>query len=219
MGRFPVDGEATYAGRLRATKTHESDNASVAIAGTKGRTGVDISAADGAAVIAVQDGRVVAIGTSKRLGNFVQVRDAYGNTYTYGHLGSLSAMHVVPRTDTAATEQARERRHARPSPIPRRPRPRPPASAATARRTRRARPTRAATAAHAPKPVKERLFANPQRPQRLHAGGERQLTRRARADRRSQPVADGALGQYLAAPVRACAATRSRCCRCARARA
>ena len=33
------------------------------------------------------------IGQSKRLGRFVQLRDAYGNTYTYGHLAAVSAFH------------------------------------------------------------------------------------------------------------------------------
>jgi len=199
MGRFPVVGDATYPGAYAASNTAKSGNASVAIAGTKGRTGIDISAADGAAVIAVQDGRVVAIGDSRRLGHFIQVRDAYGNTYTYGHLGSLSAMHVVPRTDRAASEKAARTAARTPESDPK------PTAAATAGKrgtgpaNTAAAPDTTATTATRPKAVKERLFANPQRAEAYSAGGQRQLSSAPPAAS-SQPVADGALGQYLARP-------------------
>jgi len=43
-----------------------------------------------APVVAVTDGEIVRIGRSPRLGRFVRLRDAYGNTYTYGGLGRLA---------------------------------------------------------------------------------------------------------------------------------
>ncbi len=199
MGRFPVVGDATYAGAYAASKKATGDNASVSVAGTSGRTGVDISAADGAAVIAVQDGRVVAMGRSKRLGRFIQVRDAYGNTYTYGHLAGLSAMHVVPRPDRNAAAKAASTATRAPESDPA------PTSAATAGKrgsgpaNTASAPDPSAGAPAAVKPVKERLFANPQRPQALAAGGQRQLTQTPAAPA-SQPVSGGALGQYLARP-------------------
>jgi len=41
-------------------------------------------------VVAVADGRVVRIGRSARLGRFVQLRDVFGNTYTYGMLARVA---------------------------------------------------------------------------------------------------------------------------------
>ncbi len=200
LGRFPIDGEATYPGAYAAAdKQQGDDNASVAIAGTKGRTGIDIAAADGAAVIAAQDGRVVGIGTNERLGKFVQVRDAYGNTYTYGHLESLSDVHVVPRNEPTPSQQAASTTAPEPESDPA------PRTAATAGSQGKpaantaSAPDASATAAARPKAVKERLFANPQRPNAFTAGGQRQLTD-APDPSEQQPVADGALGQYLARP-------------------
>jgi hypothetical protein len=37
-------------------------------------------------VVGIQDSRVIATGTTRRLGRFVQLRDVYGNTYTYAKL-------------------------------------------------------------------------------------------------------------------------------------
>ena len=199
MGRFPVVGDATYPGAYAASKTAKAGNASVSIAGTKGRTGIDISAADGAAVIAVQDGRVVAIGDSKRLGHFVQVRDAYGNTYTYGHLGSVSAMHVVPREDRAASAKAAAAAARAPESDPKPAAPATAGSRGTGHANTASEPDTAATAAAKPKAVKERLFANPERAAAYSAGGQRQLSSTQRTTA-SRPVADGALGQYLARP-------------------
>jgi len=54
---------------------------------------------EGAPVIAVQDGKVVQIGSSPTLGRFVALRDAYGNTYYYAQLGSVAHLYpvLVPR--------------------------------------------------------------------------------------------------------------------------
>ena len=48
-------------------------------------------------MVAVSDGRVTAIGTSKRLGRFVKLQDVYGNTYTYAHLGKVSKRYPAPK--------------------------------------------------------------------------------------------------------------------------
>jgi Transglycosylase SLT domain/Peptidase family M23 len=85
QGRFPVGADATYG------------------APTNGR-GVEIVARAGAPVIAVNDGRIIRIGRSQRLGRHVQLRDVNGNTYTYAHLGELVGTRgPTPRlTGTAA---------------------------------------------------------------------------------------------------------------------
>jgi hypothetical protein len=49
-----------------------------------------------AAVVAVNDGTIARVGHSHRLGRFVQLRDAYGNTYTYGHLTGVGKAHQKP---------------------------------------------------------------------------------------------------------------------------
>ena len=168
-GRFPVSGDASYPGAYAPAK-RSGPSASVAVAGRAGRKGIAITAQPGAAAIAVQDGEVVRIGTSRRLGRFVQLRDAYGNTYTYGHLASVSELHAVPRATDGATESA-------------------PVAKPAAAKVARPRSARA---------VKERLFAHPQRPRAFHAGGERQLDAVAPAQRPA--VADGELGAYFAPP-------------------
>src|SRR5439155_23367645 len=68
-GRFPVRAPARYA-----------DDASAS------PRGVDIYARAGSPVVAVQNGKIVGLGHARRLGKFVRLRDAYGNTYTYAHL-------------------------------------------------------------------------------------------------------------------------------------
>ena len=70
QGRPPVLGEAI---KLPAAVKHRT------------RT-LDLRVRKGAAAVAVTDGEVVRIGRSARLGRFVQLRDVFGNTYTYGHL-------------------------------------------------------------------------------------------------------------------------------------
>jgi hypothetical protein len=91
QGRPPVPG-SRYAVQLLSPKI-----------------GVDVVAPPGTAAVAVQDGRVTRIGYSKRLGHFVQLVDVYGNTYTYGHLGTIADFYPVPKPQTVtAGEVAKE---------------------------------------------------------------------------------------------------------------
>jgi len=75
QGRFPVNSRARYAAGSTRTR----------------RTATNIHADPGSPVVAVQDGRIVGLGRSARLGRYIRLRDAYGNTYTYSHLRSLAA--------------------------------------------------------------------------------------------------------------------------------
>ena len=45
----------------------------------------------------MQDGEIIAVGRTRRLGNYVRLRDAYGNVYTYGNLKKVSAVVPVPK--------------------------------------------------------------------------------------------------------------------------
>ena len=51
---------------------------------------VRVRAAANASVVAVQDGRIVDVGRSRRLGRFVVLRDVYGDEFTYAALGSIA---------------------------------------------------------------------------------------------------------------------------------
>ncbi len=68
--------------------------------------GTTVYSSPGAPVIAVQDGTIAAIGSSPTLGRYVKLRDAYGNVYTYGELGSVAALYPVLKPRRAAAARA-----------------------------------------------------------------------------------------------------------------
>jgi murein DD-endopeptidase MepM/ murein hydrolase activator NlpD len=187
QAHFPVHAKATYADDLseaaaqrRVAKGH---NAAVPVLANSSRRGINIYAKPGSPVIAVQDGKIVKIGHTKRLGRFVQLRDAYGNTYTYAQLKKLAQAYPQPKHLTVSKAQV-----ARELKLPKLdPKPTAAASAGTQKSAapkavRRAlaravrRPTRArALQAAVPTVAKERLFANPRRPAAFVHGGQEQL--------------------------------------------
>jgi murein DD-endopeptidase MepM/ murein hydrolase activator NlpD len=95
---FPVAADARYADDIsaraalsRATpqRREEYGNAAEVISSSPTRRGINIFAHEGAPVVAVNDGVIVKMGKSERLGRYVVLRDAYGNRYLYAELGSL----------------------------------------------------------------------------------------------------------------------------------
>ena len=155
MGRSPITGASTY---------------------SKGSpSGVAIYGQTGAAAVAVQDGQITEIGRNKKLGNFIRLRDVYGNTYTYGQLDSISAKHVVPRSDSTTARISTESSSV---------------------------PVQSSAAPSGSPAGKERLFAEPQRPASYSAGGSTQVaaTGAAADGSAATSVAAGELGLYLAAP-------------------
>ena len=56
-------------------------------------------------MIAVNDGKIVRVGENKRLGKFVELQDAYGNTYTYARLKKVSKSYPAPRLRTTTQKQ------------------------------------------------------------------------------------------------------------------
>jgi soluble lytic murein transglycosylase-like protein len=50
-----------------------------------------------APVVAVEDGRVVGVGVSRKLGDYLVLRDTYGDVFTYGGLGSIAPSYRPPR--------------------------------------------------------------------------------------------------------------------------
>jgi murein DD-endopeptidase MepM/ murein hydrolase activator NlpD len=167
QARFPVYAKATYAGELesRRRRTARGGNAALPVDSEATRRDIEIFARRGAPVIAVNDGRIVGMGRSPRLGRWIRLRDVYGNTFTYADLGQVSESYPALRQRRVTrTAIARELELPRPGA-----RPRQPASttrrAASQRRTPQSPPARPSSdAAAAQRPGKERLFAHPARP-------------------------------------------------------
>ena len=98
-GHFPVAAAATYADDSvirTAGKKVKGTNAAIPV-DSGAATGTNIYAKVGAPVIAVNDGKVVGIGETAKLGRFVKLQDDEGNTYTYAHLGSIPKLYAVPK--------------------------------------------------------------------------------------------------------------------------
>ena len=185
QGRSPVAARITY--------THRP-------AGAPARSELRIDAPGGAPIVAVQDGRIMRIGRSPRLGRYVMLRDAYGNTYTYAHVGAL-ARRVLVAKEQAPPRPGAVQALAAPAADPA---PSEPASAGSNRTAAAAQaaagagapqtagkagpptpgspaagkagpPTPGSPASTAAPAVKERLFANPGRSRSLASGGRRQI--------------------------------------------
>jgi hypothetical protein len=195
QGRFPVYAKARYtddiAQRQAAARAAVRSNATPAAAVNGARRGIDIFAKAGSPVIAVQDATVTAVGNSARLGRYVKLRDAYGNTYTYARLGRVAARVPVPKAKTQSRASiASELALPQADPAPTQ-------AASAGRQTAGPR----ATAAAAPAPVaadavsKQRLFAHPTRSGVLDHGGARQIFESAAGLR-----ADQSLRSYVAGP-------------------
>jgi murein DD-endopeptidase MepM/ murein hydrolase activator NlpD len=204
QGRFPVHAKATYAGQVEKRdtkrKTAQGHNAAFIVEADQHRRGIEIYARRGAPGVAGNDGRIVRMGENKRLGKFIQLQDTYGNTFTYGRLGSVPKMYPSPKPrKTTKAKIARELKLPSPDAKPTAP------ASATARTSRSARPTpratrrsrrtkpravrtSTATVLPAAAPVKQRLFALPSRPNAMAAGGRAQLAGTSFAPSDSAPI-------------------------------
>jgi hypothetical protein len=99
---FPVAADASYADDLSAREALARSapgaddaygSAGEVISASPTRRGINIFAAEGAPVVAVNDGVIEKIGKSEELGNYVVLQDAYGNRYTYAQLGQIVRDH------------------------------------------------------------------------------------------------------------------------------
>ena len=57
----------------------------------------ELLARRGAPVVAVEDGRIVGIGHSHKLGRYLVLRDTYGDLFTYAGLGSIAPDYQLPK--------------------------------------------------------------------------------------------------------------------------
>jgi Transglycosylase SLT domain/Peptidase family M23 len=176
-GRFPIAAKATYADEItkKGLRTRKK-NPALAVESSADRNGISIYADAGAPVVAVSDSQVVKIGVSKRLGNFVQIQDAYGNTYTYARLAKVSRLYAAPKPQDADPAEVKrelalpekDKKPTEPASSTDRP-----ASHAQAEAEPKSTTEPAVTDVSAA-PVKSRLFAHPTRANAAAAGGAQQ---------------------------------------------
>jgi hypothetical protein len=180
-GHFPIAAPAKYADdavERRAARRVSGTNAAIPIDSNPNINGVAIFAHQGSPVIAVNDGKIVTVGTSVALGRYVQLQDATGNIYTYAHLGSVPSSYTAPKPARVAATPSSNYLSGSKAPT------------VTAAATAGAQPTAPITlpvtqsrtggsgggTVQTPAPMlKERLFADPARPRSYAAGGQRQL--------------------------------------------
>ncbi len=174
QGQFPVHAVARYADDLSERdakrRVARGKNAAIPVEGSKLRRGINIFAKAGSPVVAVQDGTITKLGRTARLGNFVQMRDVYGNTYTYAHLKKVAKQVPVPK-DATQTKASIAKELELPKNDPK------PKVAASAGKNAKSAKKAEATDAQAvtDQVAKERLFANPTRPGAMANGGKRQI--------------------------------------------
>ncbi len=181
QGRFPVAAKASYAKQVKRAdlKHHKGATPAYVVEPSTQRKGIEVYAKKGAPVVAVNDGRILATGHNRRLGNFVRMQDVYGNTYTYGHLGKVVDRFPVPKPRDVSDKTARAQVQLPPrDAAPQGPASRTTEQEAKARKAQRRHAakvkTRRAAKPAAVAPAKERLFANPGRPNAAKAGGDQQ---------------------------------------------
>jgi Transglycosylase SLT domain/Peptidase family M23 len=207
QGHFPVAAPAKYADDnvvSLAKKKVKTSNASIAINSNPATKGTSIFAKKGSPVIAVNDGKIVKVGTSRQLGHYIELQDATGNIYTYADLGTVTKRYPVPKpvrvsarqiikefsvpatkaptsaasagsqsNKVSASAKGQLRTQTKTSSVPSTASVPAPASAGS--QTASA-PSQAPTTQTVVTPlVKERLFANPNRPASYASGGDLQV--------------------------------------------
>jgi hypothetical protein len=108
QGHFPVAAPAKYADDnvvSLAKKKVKTSNASIAINSNPATKGTSIFAKKGSPVIAVNDGKIVKVGTSRQLGHYIELQDATGNIYTYADLGTVTKSYPVPKPVRVSARQ------------------------------------------------------------------------------------------------------------------
>jgi hypothetical protein len=98
-GHFPVAAPAAYADDdviSRRGRAIHGDSAAETV-DSDGATDTEIFAKRGSPIIAVNDGKIVKLGHSAALGDYIELQDSTGNVYTYSQLGTISRRFASPR--------------------------------------------------------------------------------------------------------------------------
>jgi membrane-bound lytic murein transglycosylase B len=92
-----VPGSSPALSPAAAAAAATSKDASKADAVAQNLQLVELLSSPNASVVAVQDGRIVQIGDSRKLGKYVVLRDIYGDVFTYAGLGSIAPTYVLAK--------------------------------------------------------------------------------------------------------------------------
>jgi murein DD-endopeptidase MepM/ murein hydrolase activator NlpD len=192
-GHFPLAAPARYADDYAesvAGKKVSSGNPAIPIESNPSQKALSIYANQNSPVIAVNDGKVLAVGQNQQWGKYLQLQDANGNVYTYANLGSIPSQYPFPKPVPVTAAQIAKQLSAAPAPTPSAPATagsqQAPAVPSTKQATKAAAkgpgslPTTTTTTSSASESVpqaqvKERLFAYPSRPGSQAAGGALQM--------------------------------------------
>ena len=180
QGLFPVHAAAKYADdiseREASRRVARGKNAAMPVESDSKRRGINIFAKPGSPVVAVQDGKIIKVGKNSRLGRFVMMRDVYGNTYTYAGLKKVAAQVPVPKDKTQTKESiAKELALPKADAAPKQAASAGSAVKGAAEKVKSAVEPATAAVEATTDLAKERLFANPTRPNALTAGGKQQI--------------------------------------------
>ena len=192
QGIFPVHAPAKYADdiseREATRRVARGQNAAMPVESKSMRRGINIFAAAKSPVVAVQDGKIIKVGRNARLGNFIMLRDVYGNTYTYAGLKSVATKVPVPKEKTQSKASIRKELALPKDPAPTEAATKSSGSAVKqagnavkqvlkdpVAGAKKAVEAPVAAAADTAAVAKERLFANPTRPKALSSGGRKQI--------------------------------------------
>ena len=183
QGMFPVHAKARYADDVsekEATRrVAKGQNAAIPVESETPAAASTSTPRPAARSSPSRTGRIVARWAARSAsGNYVKLRDAYGNTYTYARLDSVATKHPVPKKVAVSKDDiARELKLPKDDPKPTQP-----ASAGVAEGQGRRRPPRrrrqegrAPLARRAPSPTRSASSPSPKRPAAFKAGGEEQL--------------------------------------------
>jgi hypothetical protein len=197
QGHFPVAAKAKYADdavlKLAGKKVTRS-NAAIPVSSDPNSTKTAIYADQNSPAIAVNDGKIVAVGhNDPKLGNYIELQDSTGNVYTYAQLGSIPKLYPVPKPVKLSAADIAKELSALPA-TTKTPKVTGPATAgtqkapptvSTAKATKEAKASAPITLPVTPAPAtqttisspmaKERLFAFPTRPASFAAGGKQQV--------------------------------------------
>ncbi|MDQ6816827.1 MAG: lytic murein transglycosylase, partial [Actinomycetota bacterium] len=199
-GHFPIAARTKYADNaVQRLATHrvKGTNAAIPIESDPNSTGVALFAKQGSPVIAVNDGKVLAIGKSKKLGLYLELQDSTGNVYTYAQLGSIPKRYPVPKPVKVSAAEIAQQIAVPSAPAPKQaasagaqptasagaqPTAGPPSPGKASKELKTKHSTLPVTSTTNTQPtsipqplVKERLFAYPSRPASYAAGGELQI--------------------------------------------
>jgi hypothetical protein len=98
---LPPSSSAT-AGATATSPPSPTAGTAVGSATSGGLRLVDVRGEPNARAVAVQDGRIVKLGYSRKLGRYVILRDVYGDVFTYAGLGSIAHSYKPSKPQSAA---------------------------------------------------------------------------------------------------------------------